>query len=216
MLFRSSVDGLVMVLLGGLQTLVGPIIGAVSFTWLQDFMARTTEYWRAIGLRYPADLMERFGSDLFAVASGATFRSPARYDEEVVVKTWVEAATPRMVAAAIPSTRMASPRSQDAHGERLQQRYGRRLPADGDGHRAVGVLWMDGPLPWGVGGVGGVPRALRPRGVHGGGPGWVRRRRRPSTSIDLSVRAWPRRPSARRAVACPQRRHADGDDGSRR
>ena len=43
-----SVDGLVMVLLGGLQTLVGPIIGAVSFTWLQDFMARTTEYWRAM------------------------------------------------------------------------------------------------------------------------------------------------------------------------
>ena len=43
-----SVDGLVMVLLGGLQTLSGPVVGAVSFTWLQDTMARGTEYWRAM------------------------------------------------------------------------------------------------------------------------------------------------------------------------
>ncbi len=43
-----SVDGLVMVLLGGLQTLAGPIVGAVSFTWLQDAVARNTDYWRAV------------------------------------------------------------------------------------------------------------------------------------------------------------------------
>ena len=43
-----SVDGLVMVLLGGLQTVTGPIVGAVSFTWLQDTVARSTEYWRAM------------------------------------------------------------------------------------------------------------------------------------------------------------------------
>ncbi len=43
-----SVDGLVMVLLGGLQTLVGPIVGAVTFTWLQDAVARNTDYWRAL------------------------------------------------------------------------------------------------------------------------------------------------------------------------
>lgn len=44
----KSVDGLVMVLLGGIQTLVGPIVGAVSFTWLHDAVARNTEYWRAV------------------------------------------------------------------------------------------------------------------------------------------------------------------------
>lgn len=44
----KSVDGLVMVLLGGVQTLVGPIVGAVSFTWLHDTVARNTEYWRAV------------------------------------------------------------------------------------------------------------------------------------------------------------------------
>jgi branched-chain amino acid transport system permease protein len=43
-----SVDGLVMVLLGGVQTLTGPVAGAAVFTWLQDEIARNTEYWRAI------------------------------------------------------------------------------------------------------------------------------------------------------------------------
>jgi branched-chain amino acid transport system permease protein len=43
-----SVDGLVMVLLGGLQTLSGPLVGAVTFTWLQDTVARNTDYWRAL------------------------------------------------------------------------------------------------------------------------------------------------------------------------
>jgi branched-chain amino acid transport system permease protein len=37
-----------MVLLGGLQTLAGPIVGAVTFTWLQDTVARNTDYWRAL------------------------------------------------------------------------------------------------------------------------------------------------------------------------
>ncbi|OVZ60017.1 ABC transporter permease [Pigmentiphaga sp. NML080357] len=44
----KSIDGLVMVLLGGLQTLAGPIVGAVTFTWLQDTVARNTDYWRAM------------------------------------------------------------------------------------------------------------------------------------------------------------------------
>ena len=43
-----SIDGLVMVLLGGVQTLAGPLVGAVAFTWLQDSVARGTDYWRAL------------------------------------------------------------------------------------------------------------------------------------------------------------------------
>jgi len=43
-----SIDGLVMVMLGGLQTLAGPIVGAVAFTWLHDTVARNTDYWRAM------------------------------------------------------------------------------------------------------------------------------------------------------------------------
>jgi branched-chain amino acid transport system permease protein len=37
-----------MVLLGGLQTLSGPIVGAAVFTWLQDTVARQTDYWQAL------------------------------------------------------------------------------------------------------------------------------------------------------------------------
>jgi len=43
-----SVDGLVMVLLGGVQTLTGPVVGAAILTWLQDEVARRIEFWRAV------------------------------------------------------------------------------------------------------------------------------------------------------------------------
>jgi branched-chain amino acid transport system permease protein len=46
--FGRSMDGLIMVLLGGIQTLTGPVVGAVAFTWLQDVTVRSTEYWRAL------------------------------------------------------------------------------------------------------------------------------------------------------------------------
>jgi branched-chain amino acid transport system permease protein len=43
-----SIDALVMVLLGGVQTLAGPVVGAVTSTWLHDTVARSTDYWRAL------------------------------------------------------------------------------------------------------------------------------------------------------------------------
>src|SRR5262249_58929050 len=42
-----SIDGLVMVLLGGVQTLAGPVVGASVFSVLQDFVLQQTEYWHA-------------------------------------------------------------------------------------------------------------------------------------------------------------------------
>ena len=42
-----SVDGLAMVLLGGIQTLTGPVWGAALFTWLHDAASREIDYWRA-------------------------------------------------------------------------------------------------------------------------------------------------------------------------
>jgi branched-chain amino acid transport system permease protein len=42
-----SVDVLVMLLLGGLNAPFGPLLGAGAFVWLQDTLARVTEYWRA-------------------------------------------------------------------------------------------------------------------------------------------------------------------------
>ena len=41
-----SVDALVMMLLGGQNALFGPLLGAAAFTWLQDGLARATQYWR--------------------------------------------------------------------------------------------------------------------------------------------------------------------------
>ena len=43
-----SIDGLVMVLLGGVQTLTGPIVGASAFAVLHDTIMRQTDYWRAL------------------------------------------------------------------------------------------------------------------------------------------------------------------------
>ncbi|PKU22620.1 ABC transporter permease [Telmatospirillum siberiense] len=44
----TSVDGLVMVLLGGIQTLTGPVVGAVIYTALRIFVSTYTDYWRAV------------------------------------------------------------------------------------------------------------------------------------------------------------------------
>jgi branched-chain amino acid transport system permease protein len=48
MAVSRSIDALVMVLIGGVQTLSGPVVGAAAFTWLQDAVARNTDYWRAL------------------------------------------------------------------------------------------------------------------------------------------------------------------------
>ena len=44
----QSIDGLVMVLLGGVQTLVGPLVGALVYHGLQIWFATLTRYWPLI------------------------------------------------------------------------------------------------------------------------------------------------------------------------
>jgi branched-chain amino acid transport system permease protein len=43
-----SIDGMVMVLLGGIQTLTGPLVGAAVFVLLQDSIMRQTQFWRGL------------------------------------------------------------------------------------------------------------------------------------------------------------------------
>ena len=43
-----SVDALVMVLLGGVQTLSGPIVGALAYTGLSDALLQATDLWRLV------------------------------------------------------------------------------------------------------------------------------------------------------------------------
>jgi branched-chain amino acid transport system permease protein len=44
----KSVDGLLMVLLGGVQTVAGPIVGAIVFAGLEEQLVRLTQYWRFV------------------------------------------------------------------------------------------------------------------------------------------------------------------------
>jgi branched-chain amino acid transport system permease protein len=49
MAIPKSVDALLMVLLGGVQTVTGPIVGAFAFVWMQDWLVRAiAEYWRLV------------------------------------------------------------------------------------------------------------------------------------------------------------------------
>src|SRR5690606_31131188 len=43
----QSIDGLMMVLLGGVKTLSGPYVGAAAFHLLEDLISRL-DFWRAI------------------------------------------------------------------------------------------------------------------------------------------------------------------------
>lgn len=43
-----SVEALLMVLLGGLQTVAGPIVGALVYTGLADILVRSTDLWRLV------------------------------------------------------------------------------------------------------------------------------------------------------------------------
>jgi len=70
-----SIDGLVMVLLGGIQTLSGPVVGASAFALLQDTVMRQTEYWRALLGAIILGLVLAFPGGIvgaFARRSGAT------------------------------------------------------------------------------------------------------------------------------------------------
>ena len=45
------------------------------------FDVAVTEYWRAIGFNYPKDILERFGTDIYAVKASAEFHASATYDD---------------------------------------------------------------------------------------------------------------------------------------
>ncbi|MCU0945755.1 MAG: ABC transporter permease, partial [Rubritepida sp.] len=48
MAIPRSVDALLMVLLGGVQTLSGPIVGALAYTWIHEQLMRAFELWRLL------------------------------------------------------------------------------------------------------------------------------------------------------------------------
>ena len=44
--WTRSGDLIIMVVLGGMGTLFGPVIGVVSFLFLEEFLSGITEYWQ--------------------------------------------------------------------------------------------------------------------------------------------------------------------------
>jgi branched-chain amino acid transport system permease protein len=69
-----SIDAMVMVLLGGIQTLIGPIVGASVFPVLQDTIMRQTAFWRGLlgavilllVLVFPGGIVGTLGGQPFA------------------------------------------------------------------------------------------------------------------------------------------------------
>ncbi|HYA47504.1 MAG TPA: thioesterase family protein, partial [Burkholderiales bacterium] len=47
------------------------------------FDIAVAEYWRAIGFRYPQDIVEKFGTDIFAVRASAEYHGSATYEDEL-------------------------------------------------------------------------------------------------------------------------------------
>lgn len=45
------------------------------------FDVAIAEYWRAIGFRYPEDIVDKFGTDIYAVKASAEYHGSATYDE---------------------------------------------------------------------------------------------------------------------------------------
>lgn len=53
--------------------------------YLTYFDVGITEYWRAIGLRYPEGFVQQHGADIFVVKSTIEYHASARFDDELDV-----------------------------------------------------------------------------------------------------------------------------------
>ena len=72
---------------------MGVVYYSNYFIWME---VGRVEYCTAAGFRYK-DMEIGDGVLLAVVEAHCRYLSPAHYDDEVIVKTWVEKATPRMV-----------------------------------------------------------------------------------------------------------------------
>jgi acyl-CoA thioester hydrolase len=72
---------------------MGVVYYANYFVWME---VGRVELCRALGVRY-RDLEAEDGVRLAVAEATCRYSFPARYDEEVIVKTWIAEANPRMV-----------------------------------------------------------------------------------------------------------------------
>ena len=74
MAIPRSVDALLMVLLGGVQTVSGPIVGALAYTWLHEQLMRAFDLWRLLLGAIILALVLFFPQGLAGAAQRATER----------------------------------------------------------------------------------------------------------------------------------------------
>ncbi|PYT12650.1 MAG: acyl-CoA thioesterase [Acidobacteria bacterium] len=79
---------------------MGIVYYANYLVWME---VGRVEYCRASGVRY-RDMEARDGVRLAVVEAACRYHSPALYDEEVIVRTWIEEANPRMIRFAYEMT----------------------------------------------------------------------------------------------------------------
>jgi acyl-CoA thioester hydrolase len=72
---------------------MGVVYHANYIVWME---IGRVEYFRAHGIRY-RDMERDEGIRLVVVEAHCRYHLPARYDEEVTIRTWVEEANPRMI-----------------------------------------------------------------------------------------------------------------------
>lgn len=72
---------------------MGVAYHANYFIWME---IGRVEYCRSIGIRYK-DMEETDGVLLAVVDAQCRFASPARYDDEVIIKTWISRANRRLI-----------------------------------------------------------------------------------------------------------------------
>ena len=72
---------------------MGVVYHANYLVWME---VGRVEYWRAAGLRY-RDMEQQDGILLVVAEVNCRYSSPAVYDEEVIVRTRIGQATPRMI-----------------------------------------------------------------------------------------------------------------------
>jgi acyl-CoA thioester hydrolase len=121
---------------------MGVVYYANYLVWME---IGRVEYCRSIGLQYAE--MERLDKILLTVAeANCRYLSPARYDEEIAVSTWVERAHPRMVTFSYKMQNAADGRllatgyskhvfcGPDLRPVRLPEKYWREFGINGNGH----------------------------------------------------------------------------------
>jgi acyl-CoA thioester hydrolase len=107
---------------------MGVVYYANYLIWMELGRA---EYCRAAGIRY-RDMEVDDGILLAVVDAHCRYLYPARYDEEIAVKTWIEKANPRMV---------------EFHYDIRNAQSGRRLASGETKHMFLGAGMRPAKLP---------------------------------------------------------------------